>query len=768
MGQNRRPDGATITLDNHSLLLDGKPWTPVMGEFHFSRYPQQEWREELLKMKAGGIDIVSTYVFWIHHEEIEGQFDWSGSRDLRAFIQTCQAAGLKAFVRCGPWDHGEARNGGFPDWLLQKGWKLRSSDSNYLAATGVFYRQIARQLDGLFWKDGGPVIGIQFENEFSGPAEHLLALKHLGLEAGLDAPIYTRTGWNQPRGPMPFGELIPLYGAYAEGFWDRNLNPMPAGYWKGFQFSHFRMDDATVQEIPGKGGAEDPADAGQYPYLTCEIGGGMLSSYHRRILINPKDIEATTIVKLGSGSTMPGYYMYHGGVNPSGKLTTLMESQATHYWNDVPVKNYDFQAPLGQYGQIREQYHLLRRLHLFLNEWGPALAEMPSTLPDQRPRGKNDMDTLRWSARSDGQSGFIFVNNYQHLQEMPPKKGAQFTLNLPGGQLKFPDHPVTVPSGACFIWPFNLDLAPGVRLRWATAQPLTAVDDGKTRTIFFAETEGVSAQFCFGPNDVRALASGSGAAASFPLSDSHSARIVVLDSKSSLELWKGGWQGRDRIFLHRAGLVCDGDPLRLTSSNPADLNVAIYPAPPSVHFAEAEIAPQTEGVFQRFTPPAPHAVKMSATVNKLQEAGALRLIPLGQIGQPMAAAPLDSDFAQAAVWRVEMPASIDLASDPLLRFHYTGDVARVTLDGRLITDDFYNGSAFDVGLRRDAPAILKGDLRISIIPLQKDAPLYMAASARPQFGPAASIADLVSVEIIPRYQMEFTGRNKSGSLTGQR
>src|ERR1700689_3360517 len=85
MGEPRRPDGATLTLDRNSLLLNGKPWTPVMGEFHFARYPENEWREELLKMKAGGIDIVSTYVFWIHHEEIEGQFDWTGSRNLRHF-----------------------------------------------------------------------------------------------------------------------------------------------------------------------------------------------------------------------------------------------------------------------------------------------------------------------------------------------------------------------------------------------------------------------------------------------------------------------------------------------------------------------------------------------------------------------------------------------------------------------------------------------------------------------------------------------------------
>ena len=33
------------------LTKDGKPWLPVMGEFHFSRYPHCYWREELEKMK---------------------------------------------------------------------------------------------------------------------------------------------------------------------------------------------------------------------------------------------------------------------------------------------------------------------------------------------------------------------------------------------------------------------------------------------------------------------------------------------------------------------------------------------------------------------------------------------------------------------------------------------------------------------------------------------------------------------------------------------
>ena len=45
-----------------------------------ARYLQVEWREVLLRMKAGVIRIVAIYIFWIYHEESEGQWDWTGQR----------------------------------------------------------------------------------------------------------------------------------------------------------------------------------------------------------------------------------------------------------------------------------------------------------------------------------------------------------------------------------------------------------------------------------------------------------------------------------------------------------------------------------------------------------------------------------------------------------------------------------------------------------------------------------------------------------------
>lgn len=760
-GTAARPDGSTLTVDSCSLRLNGQPWMPAMGEFHYARYPANEWREELLKMKAGGIGIVATYVFWIHHEETEGTFDWSGQRSLREFTRLCGELGLKVVVRCGPWSHGEVRNGGLPDWLLQKGWTVRSDDPRYLDKVRGLYGQIAEQLRGLLWKDGGPVIGMQCDNEYEGPAEHLLTLKRIAREVGIDLPLYTRTGWPALSTPMPFGEILPLYGSYAEGFWDRELTTMPGTYWSKFRFSAKRLDENIASEQLGRREVLDPPDAVRYPFLTCEIGGGMISSYHRRLIIDPADVETTVLVKIGSGGALPGYYMYHGGTNPDGRLTTLMEAQnspLTNY-NDLPVKDYDYQSPLGQYGQIRPHYHLLRRLHLFLHDFGTQLAGMPAVLPDLIPHGRDDVTTLRWVVRTSGKSGFVFVSNYERARQLPAKTEVQFSIRLPDRTLTFPALPVTVASGSRFFWPFNLDLGHGVSVDWATVQPICTIDEDGVRTVFFAETPGVPAQLAFAGDPTPHIVKAARAPAlRVPGTAGAVVQIVVLSDADSLALWKGEWQGRERVFFTRAGLVIDGQEIRLTSGEIADLQVGVFPAPPTM--ADGE----TDGVFTRFELPRPHPVVSTASFVQLQPAGPPREIHPSRTSHPVAEQPEDADFAMAAVWRIALPPDLDLSADPILRVHYVGDVARATLDGRLLTDDFYNGNVWEIGLRRHAPDIVRGDLRIAILPLRKDAvtgpsrKIYLADGQIPDFGDSASIVQLKAVEIVPRYEGRLSAR----------
>lgn len=112
------PDPIEVT--SRWLTRGGRPWFPVSGEFHYSRYPAGEWEEELLKMKAGGVTAVASYLIWIHHEEIEGRVRFDGDRDLRRFAELCARHDLDFIPRVGPWSHAEVRNGGLPDWVLAR------------------------------------------------------------------------------------------------------------------------------------------------------------------------------------------------------------------------------------------------------------------------------------------------------------------------------------------------------------------------------------------------------------------------------------------------------------------------------------------------------------------------------------------------------------------------------------------------------------------------------------------------------------------------
>ena len=449
-----------VRWDKQSLIISGRRVIPVMGEIHYSRIPAAEWKGEVRKMKDGGVTIIATYVFWNHVEEQEGIFNWSGQRDLRRFLEICKEEELPVILRVGPFCHGEVRNGGIPDWAFTKGCKMRSEDPLFLSLVDRLYRQIYSQIQGLQWKDGGPLMACQFDNEYRGHGSYLVTLKGIATKIGFDLPFYTRTGWPELASPVPFGEMLPLYGDYADGFWERSIEETAGNYYKAFNFRAFRSSTAIATEQLGEQKEKLNTGDEQYPYFTCELGGGMMTAYHRRPFLYSEDAYSMALVKLGSGSNLLGYYMYHGGTNPEG-ITWLNEMQrttATNY-NDMPVKNYDFQAPLGEFGQTYPHYYTLRKLHLFMEDYGEVLALMEASFPCQQDLPKGDDSALRWAYRSQGDSGFIFINNYERLQNLSTKKNVR--LKVCGVQLP----KLTIQAGTMCILPINID-----GIRYATAQ----------------------------------------------------------------------------------------------------------------------------------------------------------------------------------------------------------------------------------------------------------------------------------------------------------
>ena len=636
-----------VKWDRHSLIIDGHRVVPVMGEVHYSRIPEGEWRQEVKKMKEGGVTMIATYVFWNHVEEEEGIFRWDGQRNLRQFLEVCKEEHLPVVLRMGPFCHGEVRNGGIPDWMFLKGCKMRDRNPVFMGYTEKLYRQIFTQVQGLQWKDGGPVMAAQFDNEYRGRGEYLMELKRMAQKMGFDLPFYTRTGWPELATPVPFGEMIPLYGDYADGFWDRTLGETDGNYYKAFNFKAFRSSTAIATEQLGKQEAKVNNGDEAYPYFTCELGGGMMQAYHRRPYVYAEDAYSMALVKLGSGSNLLGYYMYHGGTNPEGK-TYLNENQRTKgtNYNDMPVKNYDFQAPLGEFGQKNAHYYMLRPLHLFMQDWGETLAEMEASFPAPQDVKKGDDSCLRWAVRSKGNSGFIFVNNYERLQQLSAKEKVQ----LEACGVKLPK--MTIPSGCMAIFPINVD-----GIRYATAQ-LVAKRDGK---IYLMQIPGIATTICM-----------------------------------------------------QNGRV-------LKNVKARDMEKPVYGNLYLLSEEEAE---------HLFLQPESKVMMDLATIRKVKEAGPLRKITMG--AQRVAEEPSDDDFEQAAVYRITLPELPANAKEPMMKFDYQGDCARLYANGKLVADHFQYGRPFLYGLWR-LPEGTK-ELELRILPMQKDMPVYLPKEADKTLG----------------------------------
>lgn len=443
--------GHEYSLTSEYLLKDGRPYIYVMGELHFSRMNEKDWRSELEKMKDGGIEIVSSYLFWNHHEAEKGKFDFSGNRNLKKFVNLCAELGMPFFLRIGPWAHGEARGGGFPDWLRKECPEKRTLNEEYLFYVERYFRQIYEQV-----RDCRNIIGIQIENECSYEPDYMQYLYDKVREIGFDALLFTATGWDDAILPEC---LVPVFGAYPEYPWAQDTAPFSSTHTYGF-YAH----DADYFYEHNK-------RERRYPVFTCELGGGNQSTYHRRPLIMPHEVAALTLVQLGSGCKGLGYYMYHGGVNPvvtdSDRIVaTFQESRESGYPNDCPVLSYDFQAPLGDFGQKRQSLYELKTLFDFVKSEEASLAGMQTFRPLDMP-DKNDFAPLRACIQSDGESGFLFYINCFHGHRMPAKNETAH-IQTRSGEISIP---LSVPENGFGIIPFNLTVG-SEKLRWVKAFPV--------------------------------------------------------------------------------------------------------------------------------------------------------------------------------------------------------------------------------------------------------------------------------------------------------
>lgn len=652
------------TYNERYLMKDGKPWFPVMGEMHYTRYRENLWEESLRKMRAGGVTVVSTYQIWIHHEEEEGIFDFTGCRNLRGFLECCKKIGLKVFLRLGPWVHGEVRNGGFPDWVVElgkQGVDLRSNDENYLFYVRRYWEQVYEQAKGMFDKDGGPIIGVQLENEYGhvggyrgekGEA-HMRRLMSLAKEIGFVVPLYTATGW----GGACIGDCLPVMGGYCEAPWDQSIGELSAN--TNYIISHVRNDALIACDHH----VEDAVtfDESKFPYLTAELGGGMQVTAHRRPVAEGKDIGAMSTTKLASGVALLGYYMYHGGSNPKGKFSTLQESRATGYANDLPEINYDFNAPIRQYGTISDNYREIKLLALFLKDFGEDMAVLPAEIFDETIKPE-DMHSLRSSARHDDTHGYVFFNNYQRRWVMDAHKDVVFEGPCGGEKVTFPA--VDLPSGSYGFFPYHMQLGEA-KLLSALATPLCKVKGKKGETfVFYGDFE-----------------------PKYTWESEITADILHLSREEALNAWKVTLE-QDYLVLSENYVWEEAGELKVTGG--ADTVIRTFPA-----LEKVPAGFEKKGEEGRFT----------VYERKCQES------------LPELSIEKTEEEKDSITYRVRLNYAGKKAEDYLLWIEYAGFGLEIRKDGEKINDHFYTGQKVPVSLKYfDFPE----ELEIKIQALHKE------------------------------------------------
>ena len=768
--RGRSKDGTELSVTNYYMEKNGSPFFGISGEFHFSRMSETRWEDEIIKMKMGGLNVIATYVFWIHHEEEEGKFDFTGRRNLGEFIRLCKKHGMYVILRVGPFDHGEVRNGGLPDWLYGKPFEVRKLSEGFLSCVRKLYSEVASQVKGMFFQDGGPIIGVQIDNEYmhsSAPWEmttgisdewvfggdegntYMLRLKSLAAECGLTPVFYTCTGWGGAATPE---SMLPLWGGYAFRPWifysHKGEHPATEEYL--YQDFHNNQAECNYDFHPAYAPEEKP-------YSCCEMGGGMTCSYYYRFRLPYKSVDAMANIKLASGCNFLGYYMYQGGSNPLGMNGLgLNEGQ-------VPKISYDYQAALGEFGQVRESYHRTRSIHYFAAAFSESFCGLKTVLPQGASwLDPKDVDTLRYAVRTDGKRGFLFVNNYQDHVETKNRAEESVTLQMKDEDITF-RFGIAAEENA--ILPFHMDLD-GIDLVQATAQPVTRLErDGEATFVFFvpegmqgsftfepgaqavrgsiaakpgARAEGVEGNFAVEPEPQ--IAGGNGnchvcpeglTAETFTVTKGERAIHILTVSRalaSQLYIVSGG-----RLIFTDQALLEEENRIRLETVR-AENQVLCYP-PDALEGSrgtreERGLAGDVLGSYL-FTAEKPYAAEGTESLT-------LRQVGLGR-------------------YTLEFPESLmEGVKDVRLQLDYSGDIGHAFLNSRMINDNFANGAAWEIGLKDFAEELADNPMVIYITPLREGANVNVESAMAGRKEEAQNQkAQLIRAALCPVYEIRM-------------
>ncbi|XP_047450932.1 beta-galactosidase-1-like protein 2 isoform X2 [Mugil cephalus] len=337
-----------LRADSSQFTLERKPFRILGGSIHYFRVPRAYWEDRLLKMKACGLNTLTTYVPWNLHEPERGVFNFEDDLDIEAFLRLAADLGLWVILRPGPYICAEWDLGGLPSWLLRDpNMKLRTTYSGFTDAVDSFFDQLLKKVISYQYSKGGPIIAVQVENEYGSYAKdeaYMPYIKEALLSRGISELLVTSD----------------------------NKDGLQLGGVKGaLETINFQKLDKNEIKYLDEIQPQKPKMVMEYWSGWFDLWGGLHHVFTAEEMIP----VVTEILKLDMSINL---YMFHGGTNfgfMSGAFAVGIPAPKPM------VTSYDYDAPLSEAGDYTTKYHLLR--NLFSHYHTQPLPELP-TLHEKR------------------------------------------------------------------------------------------------------------------------------------------------------------------------------------------------------------------------------------------------------------------------------------------------------------------------------------------------------------------------------------------------
>ncbi|VEN48802.1 unnamed protein product [Callosobruchus maculatus] len=339
------------------FTLNNKNITIYSGSFHYFRTPRSYWRDRLRKMRAVGLNTVTTYVPWNLHEPQTGLFDFGNGGSemedflhLEEFLQVAQEEDLFVLIRSGPYMNSEWEFGGLPSWLARHCRTVRNSkDPKFLYFVKRYFDVLLPLLAKHQFQKGGPIIAMQVENEYANTGRHdpeyLKSLKQMYHDHGIVELLCT---CDRPR--------------------EKGKGSIPGV----LQTANFKVSpkdqlDMLREVQPGK------------PVMTMEFWTGWFDHW-----MDPKHhtdsvrIFRTVLEQILDYPSSVNMYMFVGGTDF--RFMNGATMSARNFSNYLPdTTSYDYDAPISENGAITPKYYAAQEAIALRNPVKTKLPDIPET-----------------------------------------------------------------------------------------------------------------------------------------------------------------------------------------------------------------------------------------------------------------------------------------------------------------------------------------------------------------------------------------------------